>query len=98
MRGARPKNPICDLLRCGNAKFRTREKKSAKAVREFSRLVEISGTFKSVPYDPGDDRVVACVVAGNATHIVTEDKHFLSLTNRQSVASVKASGRCWFHG
>jgi uncharacterized protein len=61
-------------------------------VREFSRLVEISGTFKAVPDDPDDDMVVECAVVGNATHIVTGDKHLLSLTSHQSIAIVKAAG------
>ena len=64
---------------------------AVKEVRDFSRLVEISGTFKVVPDDPDDDMVVECAVVGNATHIVTGDKHLLSLTNRQSIAIVKAA-------
>jgi uncharacterized protein len=64
---------------------------AVKEVRDFSRLVGISGTFKAVPDDPDDDMVVECAVVGNATHIVTGDKHLLSLTNHQSIAIVKPS-------
>lgn len=64
---------------------------AVKEVRDFSRLVEISGTLKAVPDDSDDDMVVECAVVGNATHIVTGDKHLLSLTKHQSIAIVKAA-------
>jgi uncharacterized protein len=60
-------------------------------VRGFSRLIEISGTLKAVPDDPDDDMVVECAVIGNATHIVTGDKHLLSLTNHLGIAILKAA-------
>ena len=44
---------------------------AVKEVRDFSRLVEISGTLRAVPDDSDDDMVVECAVVGNATHIVT---------------------------
>jgi uncharacterized protein len=64
---------------------------AVEEVRGFSRLVEITGTLKTVPADPDDDMVVECAVIGNATHIVTGDKHLLTLTNHQSIAIVKAA-------
>ncbi len=64
---------------------------ATEEVRGFSRLIEISGTLKAVPDDPDDDMVVECAVIGNATHIVTGDKHLLSLTNHQGVAMLKAA-------
>jgi uncharacterized protein len=64
---------------------------AVKEVREFSRLIEISGTFRAVPDDPDDDMIVECAVVGNATHIVTGDKHLLSLISHQSMAIVKAA-------
>jgi uncharacterized protein len=60
-------------------------------VRSCSRLVEISTTFKVVPDDPDDDMVVECAVVGNATHIVTGDKHILALAKYQDIAIVKAT-------
>jgi putative PIN family toxin of toxin-antitoxin system len=60
-------------------------------VRGFSRLIEISGTLKAVPNDPDDDMVVECAVMGNATHIVTGDKHLLSLISHQDIAILKAA-------
>jgi uncharacterized protein len=64
---------------------------AVKEVREFSRLVEIPGILQVVPDDPDDDMVVESAVVGNATHIVTGDKHLLSLTSHQSIAIVKAA-------
>ena len=64
---------------------------AVKEVRDFSRLVEISGTLRAVPDDSDDDMVVECAVVGNATHIVTGDKHLLSLIKHQSIAIVKAA-------
>jgi len=64
---------------------------AVKEVRGFSRLVEISGTLRAVPDDSDDDMVVECAVVGNATHIVTGDKHLLSLIKHQSIAIVKAA-------
>jgi uncharacterized protein len=60
-------------------------------VSKFSRIVEISGILKTVPADPDDDMVVECAVVGNATHIVTGDKHLLALTTYEGIAIVKAS-------
>ncbi|MCC5620877.1 putative toxin-antitoxin system toxin component, PIN family [Nostoc sp. CHAB 5715] len=75
-------------------KFEFSEEMTQAAVKEvsgFSRLVKISGTLKAVPADPDDDMVVECALIGNATHIVTGDKHLLSLTTHKSVAIVKAA-------
>lgn len=75
-------------------KFKFSEEKTQSAVDEvlsFSRLVEISKTLKAVPNDPDDDMVVECAVVGNATHIVTGDKHLLSLVNYQDIAIAKVA-------
>ena len=64
---------------------------AVKEVREFSRLVEIPGISRWFADDPDDDMVVESAVVGNATHIVTGDKHLLSLTSHQSIAIVKAA-------
>lgn len=75
-------------------KFKFSGEMAQAAVEEvcgFSRLIEISGTLKTVPEDPDDDMVVECAVMGNATHIVTGDKHLLSLTNHQGIVILKAA-------
>jgi uncharacterized protein len=75
-------------------KFKFSEEMAQAAVEEvsrFSRLIEIPGTLEAVPDDPDDDMVVECAVMGNATHIVTGDKHLLSLTSYQDIAILKAA-------
>ena len=64
---------------------------AVKEIRSFSQLVETSSKLKIVSADPDDDMVVECAVVGNATHIVTGDKHLLSLRKYQEVAIVKAT-------
>jgi putative PIN family toxin of toxin-antitoxin system len=75
-------------------KFKFSEDKTQSAVDEilnFSRIVEISGTLKAVPNDADDDMVIECAVIGNASHIVTGDKHLLSLVKYQDIAIAKAT-------
>ena len=75
-------------------KFKFSEEMTQTAVEEilrFSRLVKISKTLKIVPADPDDDRVVECAVIGQATHIVTGDKHLLTLVKYQNIDIVKAA-------
>jgi putative PIN family toxin of toxin-antitoxin system len=75
-------------------KFKFSEDKAQSAIDEilsFSRIVEISGTLKAVPNDPDDDKVIECAVVGNASHIVTGDKHLLSLVKYQDIAIAKAT-------
>jgi len=75
-------------------KFKFSQEKAQAAVEEvrnFSRLVEISTELSVVSADPDDDMVVECAVVGGATHIVTGDKHLLSLAKYQKIAIVKAT-------
>ena len=75
-------------------KFKFSEDKTQSAIGEilsFSRMVEISGTLKAVPNDADDDMVIECAVIGNASHIVTGDKHLLSLVKYQDIAIAKAT-------
>ena len=75
-------------------KFKFSEEMVQAAVEEvqnFSRLVTISGTLRAVADDPDDDMIIECAVAGNATHIVTGDKHLLSLKTYQTIKIVKAT-------
>lgn len=68
-----------------------RAQAAVEEVRSFSRLVKISLELKAVPADPDDDMVIECAVVGSATHIVTGDKHLLSLGKYQEIAIVKAT-------
>lgn len=75
-------------------KFKFSEDKAQSAVDEilsFSRIVEISGMLKAVPNDADDDMVIECAVVGNASHIVTGDKHILSLEKYQDITIAKAA-------
>jgi uncharacterized protein len=53
----------------------------------------VSGISKdrAVPDDADDDMVVECAVIGGATHIVTGDRHLLSLGTYENIAIVKAA-------
>ena len=64
---------------------------AVEEVRSFSRLVEISTELRVVSADSDDDMVVECAVVGDATYIVTGDKHLLSLGKYQSVTIIKAT-------
>ncbi len=64
---------------------------AVEEVRSFSRLVAISTELQAVDADPDDDMVVECAVVGGVTHIVTGDKHLLSLRTYQAIAIVKAT-------
>ena len=75
-------------------KFKFSEDKTRSAVDEilsFSRMVEISGILKAVPNDADDDMVIECAVVISASHIVTGDKHLLSLVKYQDIAIAKAT-------
>ena len=61
-------------------------------MKPISRVVAISGTLKSVPADPDDDKVIEWAVAGGAGYIVTGDhKHLLPLGTYQGVRLVSAA-------
>ena len=75
-------------------KFKFSQEMTQAAVEEvagFSRLVKISTTLKVVEADPDDDMVIECAVVGNTTHIVTGDKHLLSIARYGSIEIVNAT-------
>jgi len=58
----------------------------------FLRLVTIPNRLKVVTADPDDDKVIECAVVGDATHIVTGDRHhLLPLGSYQGIAIVSAA-------
>ncbi|MBD2778339.1 putative toxin-antitoxin system toxin component, PIN family [Iningainema tapete] len=59
-------------------------------ILSFSRLVTIDNTLEIVVNDPDDDMVLECAVVGGASHIVTGDRHLLSLNSYQDIAIVSA--------
>lgn len=80
-----------DLLYSADLRAEYEEKFAARAVdplrsQAFLSQLEKSGILVEVPNvdpviqaDPDDDIVLACAVAGGATHLVTYDPHFLPL-------------------
>lgn len=75
-------------------KFKFSEEKvqeSVAEIRAFSRLVKISGDLQIIEADPDDDMVVECAVIGNATHVVTGDKHLLQLGCYEKIVITKAT-------
>ena len=49
------------------------------AIVATAERVEAGSAAGAVPADPGDDKIVAAARAGQATYIVTLDRHLLSL-------------------
>ncbi|MBE9142580.1 putative toxin-antitoxin system toxin component, PIN family [Planktothrix mougeotii] len=60
-------------------------------VLQYSTMIEISNQLKIIEADPDDDMVLECAVNGNATYIVTGDKHLLSLNDYQNIKIMKAT-------
>ncbi len=76
-----------DLLAEYQEKFLTRHILSElrtsflENLREFGEHIALTPDqiHRIIPDDPDDDVVVACAVAGQATHLVTYDPHILNL-------------------
>ena len=74
-------------------KFTLSEEKTEEIMEEvcqFSRIVRINQELALVSADPDDDMIIECAIAGNATYIITGDKHLLSLVQYQNIQIVKA--------
>lgn len=75
-------------------KFKFSPENAQAAIDEicrFSRLVQISAKLRVVPDDPDDDMVIECASLAGATHIITGDKHLLSLQRYQSIEIIKTA-------
>lgn len=66
-------------------------RKAADEVRGFSRIVAITNTLKVIAADPDDDKILECAVVGDATHIVTGDRHLKELSSYQGISVVSAA-------
>ena len=60
-------------------------------IRAFSRIVLPPGTLKVISADPDDDIVLECAIVGQATHLVSGDRHLLALGKYENVQIVQAS-------
>lgn len=55
------------------------------AIVATAERVQAGSAAGAVPADPGDDKVVAAALAGEATYLVTLDRHLLSLDGPHGV-------------
>lgn len=60
-------------------------------IRRFSEVIPIPGLLKIVAQDPDDDAVIECAVVGNASVIVSGDKHLRSLARYQDIQILTAN-------
>jgi putative PIN family toxin of toxin-antitoxin system len=86
---------ILDELR---EKLRLKRNLSASKVAEitdeicaFSKIVLPPGTLRVISADPDDDAVLECAVFGQATYLVSGDKHLLALGKHQNIQIVQAA-------
>lgn len=76
----------------GKLKYETeRAQALVQEVMDYSQIVTLTNTLRVVDADPDDDMVVECAIVGNATYIVTGDKHLISISSYQNVTIVKAA-------
>ena len=66
-----------------------RAAEAAEQVRKISRLVELGEMPRLVPDDPDDDKIVQCALIGDASHIVSGDKHLLALKSYQAIGILR---------
>lgn len=58
---------------------------AAGEIRECSEVVAVPGILRVVADDPDDDVVIECAVVGEASVIVSGDKHLRSLARYQTI-------------
>jgi putative PIN family toxin of toxin-antitoxin system len=68
-----------------------RAAEAEKEIRKISSLVELKNAPRVVPDDPDDDKIVQCAVVGEASHIISGDKHLLALKNYKNISIVRAA-------
>ncbi len=52
------------------------------------KLVEINSKVQVVKEDPEDDKILACALDSNSTHLITYDQHLLKLKEFQGIKIV----------
>jgi uncharacterized protein len=77
------------LLKRDLSAFKTAE--IADEICSFSRIVSPPGLLKVISADPDDDVVLECAVVGEATHLVSGDRHLLALGKYHSIQIVDAA-------
>ena len=75
------------------AKFGYSADRATEAINDvltFARLVTIAKELQIITADKDDDKILECAVEGQATHIVSGDRHLLSLGSFKGIAVVSA--------
>ena len=76
------------------AKFDFNEQDIAETLADLLSclsLVTISHQVTGISVDPDGDRILDCAFTADATHIVTGDKHLLTLKTYKDIAIVRAA-------
>ncbi|MBW4494656.1 MAG: putative toxin-antitoxin system toxin component, PIN family [Oscillatoria princeps RMCB-10] len=60
-------------------------------VLDYSELVTLTNTLRVVDADPDDDMVLECAVVGDASYIITGDRHLLTLVSYHGISILKAA-------
>ena len=82
---------LADKLRTKFAFEAGRVQQVLGEIEAFSEIVAIPGLLKVVAADPDDDMVIECAVVGNASIIVSGDKHLRTLAQHQTIRILSAN-------
>lgn len=67
---------------------------ATRAVAEIlacATLTKINNKLHVVVDDPDDDKIIECAITGEATHIVSGDRHLLALKEYEGIAIIRAN-------
>lgn len=67
-----------------------RAQEAANEISACSETIRISGTLHIMKDDPDDDAVIECALVGNATVLLSGDKHLKAIDSYQSVKVMSA--------
>jgi uncharacterized protein len=56
-----------------------------RVIRELATVVPITEVHDIVPGDKKDNHVIACAILGHAGHIVTGDRHLLTMDQHENI-------------
>lgn len=61
-----------------------------KALTNYAFVTAGTQTVDVVTHDPDDNKFIACALEGSASHVVSGDKHLLSIGTYQGISMVTA--------
>ena len=82
---------FADKLRTKFGFAEDRVRKAVDEVQRISTVVTILRRLSVVKDDPDDDVIVECALQGDATYIVTGDKHLIGLGQYAGVRIIRAA-------